>query len=173
MFKDIIAKLESSKFLEISDQAFSNEIVFDKDLSMSFFCDLKFENFNFGKVNFSGIANLKIVMRKSEFTYCKVLESSFLKLDFYDTSFKACQFSRVNLGWSYWLDAILIETEFEQVNLEGSILSNLKIKDSLFLNLNFSDSFPTKFYKSNLNEFIEIKSQLNLEKILNEIEWKD
>lgn len=34
MFKDIIAKLESSKFLEISDQAFSNEIVFDKDLSI-------------------------------------------------------------------------------------------------------------------------------------------
>lgn len=90
-------------------------------------------------------------MRKSEFTYCKFLESSFFKVDFYDTSFKACQFSRVNLGWSYWLDAILIETEFEQVNLEGAILSNLKIKDSLFLNLNFSDSFPTKFYKSKIS----------------------
>jgi len=188
MFKDIIAKLDSCKNLEIIDQAFSNEIVFDQDLSMSFFCDLKFENFNFGKVNFSGscfrdceFENCrfeKIVMRKSEFTECtfqncKFLESSLSKVEFDNTSFKACQFSRVNLGWSCWLDSAFIETEFEQVDLEGATLSNLKIKDSLFLNLNFTDSFPTKFYKSNLNEFIEIKSQLNFEKILKEIECKD
>ena len=140
---------------------------------MSFFCDLKFENFNFVKINFLGSCFRDCEFENCRFQNCKFLESSLFKVEFDNTSFKACQFFRVNLGWSCWLDAALIETEFEQVDLEGATLSNLKIKNSLFLNLNFNDSFPTKFYNSKLNEFIEIKSQLNFEKILKEIECKD
>ena len=54
-------------------------------------------------------------------------------------------------------------------DLEGATLSNLKIKNLIVLNLNFTETFPTKFYKSNSNEFIEVKSQSNFEKILKDL----
>ena len=54
-------------------------------------------------------------------------------------------------------------------DLEGATLSNLKIKNLIVLNLNFTETFLTKFYKSNSNKFIEVKSQSNFEKILKDI----
>ena len=41
-FKNIIATFDSSKNLEIANQAFANEIIFDQDLSVSVFWNLKF-----------------------------------------------------------------------------------------------------------------------------------
>ena len=183
-FKDIIATFDSSKNLEIVNQAFANEMIFAQDLSMSVFWNLKFSNFNFSKVNFSGsyftdckFENCtfeKTVMRKSEFTdctfkSCNLINSSFSKVEFDNNLFTDCQFSRVDLGWSCWLDCIFRKTKFEQVDFEGATLSNLKIKDLIVLNLNFTETFPTKFYKSNSNEFIEVKSQSNFEKILKDL----
>lgn len=182
--KDIIARFDSNRNLEIVNQAFANEIIFAQDLSMSVFWDLKFSKINFEKVNFSGsyftdckFENCtfeKTVMRKSEFTdctfkSCNLINSSFSKVEFDNNLFIDCQFYRVDLGWSCWLDCIFRKTKFEQVDFEGATLSNLKIKDLIVLNLNFSETFPTKFYKSNSNEFIEVKSQSNFKKILKDI----
>jgi hypothetical protein len=64
----------------------------------------------------------------------------------------------VNSGWSYYLDCIFKKTKFDDVNFEGAIVSNLQIKDITVLNLNFNTTFPTKFYKSNSKEVIEVKS---------------
>jgi hypothetical protein len=66
------------------------------------------------------------------------------------------------------MDCEFLETRLDDINFEGAILSNLEIKDLTVLNLNFTDTFTTKFYKSNSNEGIEVKSQSNFEKI-----WKD
>ena len=182
--KDIIATFDSNRNLEIVSQTFANEIIFAQDLSMSVFWDLKFSKINFSKINFSGsyftdckFENCtfeKTVMRKSEFTdcifkSCNLINSSFSKVEFDNNIFIDCQFYRVNLGWSYWLDCIFRKTKFEQVDFEGATLSNLKIKDLIVLNLNFTQTFPTKFYKSNSNEFIEVKSQSNFEKILKDM----
>jgi uncharacterized protein YjbI with pentapeptide repeats len=182
--KDIIAIFDSNRNLEIVNQAFANEIIFAQDLSMSVFLDLKFSKINFEKVNFSGsyftdckFENCtfeKTVMRKSEFTdctfkSCNLINSRFSKVEFDNNLFIDCQFYRVDLGWSCWLDCIFRKTKFEQVDFEGATLSNLKIKDLIVLNLNFTETFPTKFYKSNSNEFIEVKSQSNFEKILKDI----
>lgn len=182
--KDIIATFDSNRNLEIVNQTFANEIIFAQDLSMSVFWDLKFSKINFEKVNFSGsyftdckFENCtfeKTVMRKSEFTdctfkSCNLINSSFSKVEFDNNLFIDCQFYKVDLGWSCWLDCIFRKTKFEQVDFEGATLSNLKIKDLIVLNLNFTETFPTKFYKSNSNEFIEVKSQSNFEKILKDI----
>ena len=179
--KDIIKTSDNNRNLEIVNQAFTNEIIFAQDLSMSVFWDLKFSKINFEKVNFSGsyftdckFENCtfeKTVMRKSEFTdctfkSCNMKNSSFSKVDFDKNLFIDCQFYKVHLGWSCWLDCILRKTRFEEIDFEGATLSNLKIKDLIVLNLNFTETFPTKFYKSNSKEFIEIKSQSNFEKIL-------
>ena len=182
--KDIIATFDSNRNLEIVSQTFANEIIFAQDLSMSVFWDLKFSKINFEKVNFSGsyftdckFKNCtfeKTVMRKSKFTdctfkSCNLINSNFSKVEFDNNLFIDCQFYRVDLGWSCWLDCIFRKTKFEQVDFEGATLSNLKIKDLIVLNLNFTQTFPTKFYKSNSNEFIEVKSQSNFEKILKDM----
>ena len=182
--KNIIATVNSNKNLEIVNQAFANETLFDQDLSMSVFWDLTFSKIHFKKINFSGsyftdckFENCtfeKTVMRKSEFTdctfkRCNLIGSSFSKVEFDDNLFIDCQFDRVDLGWSCWLDCIVRKTKLEQVDFEGATFSNLKIKDLIVLNLNFNQTFPPKFYKSNSNEFIEIKSQPNFEKILKDI----
>lgn len=179
--KDIIKTSDNNRNLEIVNQAFTNEIIFAQDLSMSVFWDLKFSKINFEKVNFSGsyftdckFENCtfeKTVMRKSEFTdctfkSCNMKNSGFSKVEFDNNLFIDCQFYNVHLGWSCWLDCILRKTRFEEIDFEGATLSNLKIKDLIVLNLNFTETFPTKFYKSNSKEFIEIKSQSNFEKIL-------
>ena len=183
-FKDTITTLNSSNNLEIVAETFVDEIIFNEDLSMSVFCDLKFENFKFSKINFSGSYFIdckfenctfeKTVTRKSEFTNCtfkscNLINSSFSKVDFDENIFTNCQFVKVNLGWSAFFDCTFKKTKFEQVDFEGATLSNLKIKDLIVLNLNFTETFPTKFYKSNSNEFIEVKSQPNFEKILKDM----
>ena len=180
--KDIIAAtFDSNKNLEITSQAFENETIFTQDLSMSVFWDRKFSKINFENVNFSGsyftdckFENCifeKTVMRKSEFTNCtfkscNLINSSFSKVEFDNNLFIDCQFYKVNLGWSCWLNCILRKTKFERVDFEGSTFSDLKIKDLIVLNLNFTETFPTKFYKSNSKEFVEVKSQSDFEKIL-------
>ena len=179
--KEILEISNNNNNLEIVNQAFTNEIIFTQDLSMSVFCDLKFSKIKFKKINFTGsyftdckFENCtfeKTVMRKSEFTdctfkSCNMKNSSFSKVDFDKNLFIDCQFYKINLGWSYWLDCIIRKTKFEEIDFEGATLSNLEIKDLIILNLNFTETFPTKFYKSNTKECIEIKSQSNFEKIL-------
>ena len=183
-FRDIIATFDNSKNLKIVDQAFANEIIVAQDLSISVFGDLKFSKINFYKVNSSGsyFTNCKFenctfektVMQKSEFTDCKfkscnLINSSFSKVEFDNSFFTDCQFYKVNSGWSCCLECIIRKTKFEQVDFESATLSNLKIKNLIVLNLKFTETFPTKLYKSNSNEFIEVKSQSNFEKILKDM----
>lgn len=135
---------------------------------MSVFWGLKFSKINFGKVNFSGSYLTdckfeKMVMRKSEFTdctfkSCNLINFSSSKVEFDNNLFTDCQFYKVNLVWSCCLDCIFIKTKFEQVDFEDAILSNLKIKDLIVLSLNFTETSPTRFYKSNSNKIIEVKS---------------
>jgi hypothetical protein len=55
------------------------------------------------------------------------------------------------------------------VNFEGAILSNLKIKDLITLNSNSTETSLTIFYKSKSDEFINVKSQTDFEKILKDL----
>jgi hypothetical protein len=61
------------------------------------------------------------------------------------------------------------KTKFDDVIFEGAIFSNLGIEDLTLLNLNFTDIFAARFYKSNLNKFIEVKSQSSFEKLLKDM----
>jgi len=129
-FKDTLATLETSKNLEVGNQAFANEISFDQDLSISVFWDLKFSNFNFSKVNFSG----------SYFTDCKFENCTFdktilRKCEFTDSIFKNCNRRNSSL-------AVSLEKRSLMMLISKS---NLEIKDLTVLNLNFTDTFPTKF----------------------------
>ena len=183
--KEIItATFDNNKNLEIANQAFENETILTQDLSMAVFLNVQFSKVKFENINFSGsyfddckfenCTFKKTVMRKSEFIDCNfrdcnLINSRFSKVDFYNSLFVDCQFCRINLGWSYWVNCIVRKTRFEQIDFEGAIFSNLKVKDLIVLNLNFTETFPAKFYKSNSNEFIELKSQSNFEKILKDI----
>ena len=113
-------------------------------------------------------------MRKFEFIDCKfkscnLIKSNFSRGEFDKHLFIDCQFYRVNLGSSYWLDCIFRKTRSEEVNFEGAILSNLKIKDLITLNSNSTETSPTIFYKSKSDEFINVKSQTDFEKILKDL----
>lgn len=181
-FNDILATLENSKSLEVGNQAFTNEIIFDQDLSMSVFWDLNFSNFNFSKVNFSGsyftdckFENCtfdKTILRKCEFTdstfkNCNIINSSLTKAEFDEHIFKNCQFNKVDFGWSQFTDCEFLQTKLDDINFEATIISGLKTKDTTFLNLHFSERFPMNFWKS--NQRIEITNSLSFEKFLKDI----
>jgi len=178
-FNDILATLENSKSLEVGNQAFTNGMVFDQDLSMSVLWDLNFSNFNFSKVNFSGsyftdckFENCtfeKTILRKCEFTdstfkNCNVINSSLTKAEFDEHIFKNCQFKKVNFGWSQFTDCQFLETKLDDINFEATIISGLKTKDTTFLNLHFSERFPMNFWKSNQSS--EITDSLSFDKLL-------
>ena len=178
-FNDILATLENSKSLEVGNQAFTNGMVFDHDLSMSVFWDLNFSNFNFSKVNFSGsyftdckFENCtfeKTILRKCEFTdstfkNCNVINSSLTKADFQETIFKNCEFKQVDFGWSYFANCQFLEIRLDDINFEGTIMSDLKAKNTTSSNLHFNEKFPMKFWKSNQSS--EITDSLSFDKLL-------
>lgn len=70
------------------------------------------------------------------------------------------------MGWSYYLNCIFEKTEFNDIDFEGAIFSNLKIKDVTILNPRFNNTFPTKFYKSNSDKSIDVKNQFDCKKVL-------
>lgn len=92
-----------------------------------------------------------------------------MKTNFYTNVFRNCQFLKVDLEWSCFTDCEFIKTKFQEILLEGATISNLKTKATTFLNLQFHETFPMKFYKSNSNEYIEVKDSSSFEKFLRDI----
>ena len=78
--------------------------------------------------------------------------------------------SEKNLSMSIFWNLNFSKINFSNVNFEGATFSDLEIKDITLSNSRFNHSFNTKFYKSNLNNPIQLKSQLDFELMLN-IHW--
>jgi len=87
------------------------------------------------------------------------------KAEFGEHIFTNYQFKKVDLGWSFFMDCEFLETKFDDINFEGATIANLKTKNTTFFNLQFHETFPMKFYKSNSIECLEINDYSNFEKL--------
>ena len=64
------------------------------------------------------------------------------------------------------MDCEFTETKFDEINFERATIANLKTKNTTFLDLQFHETFPMQFYKSNSRECSKVKDSLSFEKLL-------
>lgn len=105
--------------------------------------------------------------RNCLFENCEILNCEISKTEFTEHIFKNCQFSKVDLGWSHFIDCKFLETKLYDINFEGTIISDLKTKNATGLDLHFNKKFPMDFWKSNYR--IEVTDSLSFEKILKDM----
>ena len=178
-FQSIISAFQNDSGLEIRNRTFSNEIIFEDRISRAILdrvnlSNCKFESVDLIKNSFLNCTfeNCKfedVSFHKSEFfgcifENCEILGSEVTKVDFDETIFRNCQFQRVNFGWSQFADCEFLEIRLDDINFEGTIISDLKTKNTTSLNLYFNERFPMNFWKSNRR--IEITNSFSFEKFV-------
>lgn len=180
--KNIIATIQNDSALEISNQIFFNEILFENRFSAAILDQVNLSNCEFEKVELVGshfrdciFENCRFqntLFRKCEFwscTFqnCEILECEIAKTEFDEHIFKNCQFKKVDFGWSQFTDCEFLETKLDDINFEATIISGLKTKNTTFLNLHFSERFPMNFWR--LKKCRKIKDSLSFEKFLRDM----
>jgi len=163
---------ESENHLKISNQTFSNEIDLEKyvewnALSRIDFIDCRFKRIDFlGKIinfcnfknsEFNDLSFRKCQFGKSTFENCQFGEIDLTRAELRYCKFLNCRFVDCDLSASDFCKCVFFETSFNNTNLKFSIAEDIKFWKS------------TKFYKSNSNEFVEVKNQSNFEKILKDM----
>lgn len=178
-FQSIISAFQNDSGLEIRNRTFSNEIIFDDRISRAILDRVNLSNCKFESVDlinnsfldctFESCKFEDVSFHKSEFfgcifENCEIIGSEVTKVDFDETIFRNCQFQRVNFGWSQFADCEFLEIRLDDINFEGTIISDLKTKNTTSLNLHFNERFPMNFWESNRR--IEITNSLSFGKFL-------
>ena len=183
--KNIISTLKKGGDFKITYQNFSNEIIFQKNLSGTILIlgEVKLSNCDFKEVDFTGshfidcnFENCKFhntILHKCEFwncTFknCEILGCMLTKADLDNNVFTNCQFKKVDFGWSHFMDCEFLETRLDDINFEATVISDLKTKNATVLNLHFNERFPMSFWK--LKECSKVKDSLSFEKFLRDTE---
>ena len=177
--KNIIQKDDNNYGLEIWNQNFSNEIIFgikiftgiidevtflDCQFTEVHFLSSSFRHCTFIRCKFEGVLFSKSEFCDSIFENCQIIHSEAAKTDFQETIFKNCEFKHVDFGWSYFASCQFLEIRLDEINFEGTIISDLKAKNTTSLNLHFHEKFPMKFWKC--NQPIKIKDFSSFDKLL-------
>ena len=161
--QNILTRFKYDSGLQILDQNFSNEIIFDRKLQSTTLSNANFSNCDFENLDFTGsyfmacdfknctFANT--IFHKCEFwdcTFqnCQITICDLTKIDIYTNVFRNCQFNKIDLSWSYLDNCEFPETQLFDINFTGTVIDTLKTKNTTFLNLKFCESFPVKFWKS-------------------------
>ena len=177
--KNIIQKDDNNYGLKIRNQNFSNEIIFEKEIFTGIIDRVNFSNCQFNKVDLLSNSFLNstfkrckfedVIFYKSEFCDCifenfQIIHSEGIKTDFQETIFKNSKFKHVDFGWSYFANCKFLEIRLDEINFEGTIMSDLKSKNITSLNLHFNEKFLMKFWKC--NQLIKIKDSSSFDKLL-------
>jgi uncharacterized protein YjbI with pentapeptide repeats len=119
---------------QITDQTFSDEIIFKQHMYSCNFIQLIFLNCSFNEVNFNGSSLVKcefngctfnesrlqkIEVDSCRFQNCKFINSKLDKADFDTTIFNSCQFQKISLGGGYFLDCQINESNFEEITTDN------------------------------------------------------
>ena len=183
--KNLIETFQNDSTLEIRNQKFFNEIIFENIFSAAIFDQVSISNCEFEEAQLLGshfrdciFKNCRFqntLLRKCEFwncTFqnCEILDCEISKTEFTEHIFKNCQFNKVDLGWSHFMDCEFLETKLHDINFEGTIISDLKTENITGLDLHFNKKFPMNFWKS--NHRIEITDSLSFEKFLKDMTYE-
>ena len=177
--QNILIADENNYGLKIRNQNCSNEIIFEKEIFIGIIDRVNFSNCQFKKVDLLSNSFLNstfkrckfedVIFYKSEFCdcifeNCQIIHSEAIKTDFQETIFKNCEFKHVDFGWSYFASCKFLEIRLDEINFEGTIMSDLKSKNTTSLNLHFNEKFPMEFWKC--NQLIKIKDSSSFDKLL-------
>jgi uncharacterized protein YjbI with pentapeptide repeats len=139
---NFIEKCQNVKPLEIRNQEFFNELIFDYRLSAAIFDEVTMSNFKFEETDFLSSHFRKcffkncdfqnIVWRKCEFLECTfhncyIRDSEISKVELTDHTFNSCQFDSVDLDWSHIQNCEFLKTKLNGLNFNATIVSDLKI----------------------------------------------
>ena len=177
--KSIFIAHENDSGLEIRNQKFFNETIFEETLSGAILDRVNLSNCQFETVDlvtnsflhctfencrFEDIAFYKSEFWGCTFQNCEIIECEATKVEFDKTIFKNCQIKQVDFGWSWFADCQFLETKLDDINFEATIISDLKTKNTTGLNLHFNERFPMNFWR--FKECTKIKDSLSFSKFL-------
>ena len=160
---NIISNLEDNSPLVIGKQTFSNEILFDQDLSCAILSKIHFLNCEFEEVDFTGSYFGTCI-----FENCTFQNTIFYKCEFWKCTFQNCQILECNLTKSDFNTSIFTNCKFQEVNFISSALKYCEFTEPKFENIDLDIEYmivvDLKIWKS--NELIEIKDFSSFEKLL-------
>ena len=146
--------------LNISNESFSNEDIFEEFIDCCFFQQVNFTNCSFEGCELVGVnfdfcffdaCNFKnTIIRKSEFTDCRIKNCQFIesqltpKTNFFRTLFKNCQFSIVDFSFTFLYECEFIEVSFTKIKFEGTSLVDPKTENITLNDLEFDQTHPMR-----------------------------
>ena len=124
----------------------------------------------FGNCRFEELDLLGKVFGSCDFKDCKFNHLSFRKCQFSNCRFQNCQIINSDLTRAKFHDCSFRNSQFLKSDLVASNFWTCEFSETIFKNSNLDliVGRDLKFYKSNSNEGIEVKSQSNFANI-----WKD
>ena len=139
-----IEKCQNVKPLEIKNQKFFDELIFEHTLSAAIFDEVTISNFKFKETEFLSSHFRRclfkncdfhnIMWRKCEFLECtfetcSIRDCEISKVEFDDHIFKNCRFSNTNLEWSDLENCQFLGTKLYGINFNATIISYLHLEN--------------------------------------------
>ena len=171
MSQTLISILETRgpKCLEISNQTFSDEIIFGEFIDVCNFHKINFINCSFEECEFLG-ANLYLcvfknctfndtTIRKSDiadclFTNCQFIESHLTpRTNFFRTVFLKSQFLIVDFSFSLLSECEFKESSLSKIKLQQTSIMDSKTKKTSFSELEFDENNPMTIQFTNSSSF--------------------
>ena len=155
-----IFETQGPQSLNISNQSFSEDSIFEEFIDSSFFhqvnfihcsfeeCELLGVNFNF--CSFEGCTFNHTIIRKSEFTDCVFKNCQFIesqltpKTNFFRTLFINSQFSSVDFSFTFLCECEFIEINLIKTEFKGTSVVDPKIEKITFNDLEFDKTKPMR-----------------------------
>jgi len=155
-----IFETQGPQALNISDQSFSKENIFEEFIDSSFFHQVSFINCSFEECELLGVNfNFCVfedctfnhtIIRKSEFTDCAFKNCQFLesqltpKTNFFRTLFINSQFSSVDFSFAFLSECEFIEISLTKIKFKGTSVVDPKTENITFNDLEFDKTKPMR-----------------------------
>nr|YP_010283268.1 hypothetical protein MKU01_pgp106 [Psammodictyon constrictum]YP_010283348.1 hypothetical protein MKU01_pgp026 [Psammodictyon constrictum]ULD16387.1 hypothetical protein [Psammodictyon constrictum]ULD16467.1 hypothetical protein [Psammodictyon constrictum] len=117
--QNLILDNDSNDGFTIRKQKFSNEISFKKRIFRGII-----DRVNLSNCLFKTMHLLRTSFCDCVFENCEIIHSEAIKTDFEETIFKNCEFKQVDFGWSYFTNSQLLELRLDDINFEGTLMSD-------------------------------------------------
>ena len=155
--------------MNISNQSFSKDNVFEQFIDRSFFHQVNFINcsfegyellgVNFNFCFFEGCTFNDTIIRKSKFTDCVFKNYQFIeseltpKTNFFRTLFMNSQFSSVHFSFTFLWKCEFIEINLTKIKFKGTSIIDSKTENITFNDLEFDKTKPMRIQITNSLSF--------------------
>jgi uncharacterized protein YjbI with pentapeptide repeats len=156
----LIFETQGPQSLNISNQSFSDENIFEKFIDSCFFHQVNFINCSFEEYEFLGVDFYicvfegctfnSTIIRKSKFTDCVFQNCQFLesqltpRTEFFGTSFINSQFSSVDFSFAFLCECKFIEINLMKTKFTATSIVDPKIEKLTFNDLEFDKTAPMR-----------------------------